>query len=158
MATQTTATVLTGQNQQKTVESLQRNLLDLLNLGLQLKQVHWNLRGPHFRPVHLQLDEIVADARDASDEVAERIATLGEPADGRAATIAENSTLDAVPEGLIRDEDGVSLMCDRLVAVSSRLRAAIDTTDKTDQVTQDLLIGICGKLEKHMWMLRSQLE
>lgn len=158
MATQTTPTVLTGQNQQKTVAALQASLVDLINLSLLLKQAHWNVRGPHFRSVHLHLDEIVEDVRTASDEVAERIVTLGEPADGRVETVSEESTLEAISDGFLRDDDVLALMCDRLVAMIGRLREGIDITDKTDQVTQDLLIGVSQKLEKHMWMLRAQTE
>ena len=51
-------------------ESLQRVLVDLVELALQGKQTHWNLVGPNFRDLHLQLDEIVLAARTFADVVA----------------------------------------------------------------------------------------
>src|SRR5438105_13213207 len=70
----------------KTVaEALQGALVDLVDLSLVAKQIHWNIVGPRFRSVHLQLDEVVASARTHSDTVAERGSALGVPPDGRAA-------------------------------------------------------------------------
>ena len=57
--------------------NLQRLLVDLIALHLQGKQAHWNLIGHNFRDLHLQLDEIVDDAREASDTIAERMRALG---------------------------------------------------------------------------------
>lgn len=37
--------------------ALQATLPDLLDLSLVAKQAHWNLHGPRFRSVHVQLDE-----------------------------------------------------------------------------------------------------
>ncbi|MFE1500266.1 ferritin-like domain-containing protein, partial [Streptomyces albidoflavus] len=54
--------------------ALQATLVDLLDLSLVAKQAHWNLYGPRFRPVHVQLDEVAAIARDHADMVAERAA------------------------------------------------------------------------------------
>ena len=61
-------------------ENLQDVLVDLIELHLQGKQAHWNLVGTNFRDLHLQLDEIVDTAREATDTIAERMrATLGQP-------------------------------------------------------------------------------
>lgn len=64
-------------------DALQSTLVDLVGLSLIGKQAHWNLVGPRFRSIHLQLDEVVTAAREFSDTVAERAAALGLPPDGR---------------------------------------------------------------------------
>ncbi|HEX2297396.1 MAG TPA: ferritin-like domain-containing protein, partial [Pseudonocardiaceae bacterium] len=51
---------------------LQATLVDLIDLSLIAKQAHWNVVGSNFRSAHLQLDELVATARQYVDEVAER--------------------------------------------------------------------------------------
>ncbi len=61
---------------------LQEALTDLIDLSLIAKQAHWNVVGPHFRSLHLQLDDLVADSRQFSDAVAERAAALGISPDG----------------------------------------------------------------------------
>ncbi|POX43673.1 Dps family protein, partial [Streptomyces sp. Ru72] len=83
----------------KTVsEALQGALVDLLDLSLVAKQIHWNIIGPRFRSIHLQLDEVVDTARRHSDTVAERASALGVPPDGRAATVAQSSGIGSVPQ------------------------------------------------------------
>ena len=52
-------------------DTLQGALVDLIDLSLIAKQVHWNVIGPRFRSIHLQLDEVVSTARTASDTVAD---------------------------------------------------------------------------------------
>ena len=136
-------------------KDLQETLVDLIDLSLQGKQAHWNLTGPHFRGLHLQLDEMVDEYRDWYDEVAERSVALGVPADGRAATVARDSSLDPAPAGWIPDRDVIGMFTDRLAGVAERMRNRFDRLE-TDLVTQDLLIGIVHGLEKQLWMIRAQ--
>jgi starvation-inducible DNA-binding protein len=109
-------------------EALQSTLVDLIGLSLIGKQAHWNIVGPRFRSIHLQLDEVVSTARSFSDTVAERAAALGVAPDGRPETIAAAYTLPGSKSGWIRD----------------------------DPVTQDLLIGITAELEKQRWMFEAE--
>ncbi|OII64554.1 MULTISPECIES: Dps family protein [unclassified Streptomyces] len=137
-------------------EALQGALVDLVDLALASKQVHWNVVGPRFRSIHLQLDDVVATARQHSDTVAERAAALGVNPDGRAATIASGSAIGRVPEGWIKDADVVQIMVDALGAVIGRMRERIGATEEPDPVTQDLLIGLTADLEKHAWMFQAE--
>ncbi|MEV5439056.1 DNA starvation/stationary phase protection protein [Streptomyces sp. NPDC052682] len=141
----------------KTVsEALQGALVDLVDLALVAKQIHWNVVGPRFRSVHLQLDEVVASARTHSDTVAERAAALGVPPDGRAATVAVGSGIGVTPEGWVDDTAAVSALVDALGAVIVRMRERIGATAEADPVTQDILIAVTGDLEKHHWMFQAE--
>ncbi|MEU3983188.1 DNA starvation/stationary phase protection protein [Streptomyces sp. NPDC026672] len=141
----------------KTVtEALQGALVDLVDLALVAKQVHWNVVGPRFRSVHLQLDEVVASARTHSDTVAERASALGVPPDGRAATVASGSGIGTTPSGWIKDTDAVGRLVDALGSVITRMRERVRATEEPDPVTQDLLIGITADFEKHHWMFQAE--
>lgn len=141
----------------KTVsEALQGALVDLVDLALVAKQIHWNVVGPRFRTVHLQLDEVVTLARTHADTVAERSSALGVSPDGRAATVAAQSGIGAVPDGWVKDGDAVGTLVAALGAVITRMRQRIDVTGDPDPVTQDLLIGLTGDLEKHHWMFQAE--
>jgi starvation-inducible DNA-binding protein len=141
----------------KTVgDALQGALVDLLDLSLVGKQVHWNIIGPRFRSIHLQLDEVVTAARAASDNVAERASALGISPDGRAGTVSTSSGLETVTDGWIKDVDAVEIMVAALGSVITRMRERIEATDKPDPVTQDLLIGITAELEKQHWMFQAE--
>jgi starvation-inducible DNA-binding protein len=137
---------------------LQDRLNSLSDLALTLKHVHWNVVGPNFIAVHTMLDPQVDAVRAMVDETAERIATLGgsptgtpgalvaqrgwdDYSLGRASTLQHLAALDLVYAGIIEAH-----------------RAAIDTTEELDLVTQDLLIGQSQQLEQFHWFVRAHLE
>ena len=62
---------------------LQATLVELLDLALTGKQLHWSITGPHFRPLHEQLDELVDSWHEIADTVAEREVTVGCWPDGQ---------------------------------------------------------------------------
>ncbi len=148
--------LLTGDEQAKVVPLLQRNLVDLVDLSLQLKQAHWNVVGPNFRSVHLQLDEILESVRVASDDIAERVVTVGHAADGRSATVSSKSRLEAYPEGFRNVRATISTVADRITTATEGLRASMKVLGELDTVSEDLLIGIAAGMEKHLWMLQAQ--
>ena len=140
-----------------TGKALQATLVDLIDLHLVAKQAHWNVVGRFFRDVHLQLDELVTAARDFADNVAERTAALGVSPDCRARTVADGSGLGSFESGWRQDEQVVEAITANLGEIVRRLRARIDELDKTDLVSQDLLIGIASKFEEAHWMWQAQL-
>jgi starvation-inducible DNA-binding protein len=137
-------------------EALQGALVDLIDLSLIAKQVHWNVIGPRFRSIHLQLDEVVDTARIASDTVAERAAAISVSPDGRAGTVSKTSGIDTVTNGWIKDGEVVDVMVAALDASITRMRERIQVTDEPDPVTQDILIGITADLEKFHWMFQAE--
>ncbi|MBK0865543.1 MAG: DNA starvation/stationary phase protection protein [Saccharopolyspora sp.] len=140
-----------------TGKALQGTLLDMIDLHLVAKQAHWNVVGRSFRTVHLQLDELVSAARGFADDVAERAASLGVPPDGRASTVAEGSGVPTFEKGWRQDRDVIEAVVESLEKIIRRMRGRIDETDKTDLVTQDMLISIAQELEKTHWMWQAQL-
>jgi starvation-inducible DNA-binding protein len=139
----------------KAAELLQGTLVDILDLALQGKQAHWNLVGPHFRELHLQLDEMVDSCHTAGDEIAERMLALGAPADGRAATIAATSRVEAFPGGEVRDSEVVRLVAGRLAAVVEHVREVQSRMGELDVPSEDLLIGLTATLEKQLWTIQA---
>jgi starvation-inducible DNA-binding protein len=135
---------------------LQATLVDLLDLSLIAKQAHWNVVGRHFRSAHLQLDELVDIARTYVDEVAERANAIGVSPNGKARTVVESSGLPDFPDGWLSDGDTVAAIVAILAVLVERMRKRIDETDKTDLVTQDLLLDVSQKLEQAHWMWQAQ--
>jgi starvation-inducible DNA-binding protein len=137
---------------------LQAALVDLIDLSLIAKQAHWSVVGPHFKIVHEHLDELVDLTRRYTDEVAERVTTIGVAPDGRAGTVASTSAIPAAASGWQKDRDVVASITAAIAGVARRLREHIDVTGKTDPVTQDLLIQVAAAIEQALWMWRAQLE
>jgi starvation-inducible DNA-binding protein len=74
----------------------------------------------------------------------------------RAATVASNSAVAGFDAGWIADRDVIRAMFEALDGVARGLRPHIDETEKTDLVTQDLLIELVGVLEEARWMWQAQ--
>ncbi|CBG68406.1 putative ferritin/DPS-type protein [Streptomyces scabiei 87.22] len=137
-------------------DALQESLVDLLGLSLIGKQAHWNVVGPRFRSVHLQLDEVVSAARAFADQVAERAAALGVAPDGRPETVAARFALPGPKDGWLRDTEVVRLLVEALETAIGRLRERIEAVEEADKVTQDLLIAVTYELEKQRWMFEAE--
>ncbi|WP_147916901.1 Dps family protein [Ruania zhangjianzhongii] len=133
---------------------LQATLVDLIDLSLQGKQAHWNISGPHFRSLHLQLDEVIADLRTWSDDVAERMAAIGSPPDGRADVVANSSEVDRLDGGVLATDKVLRQFEDRLQAASDRIKATLADLE-ADLLSQDILIEVSTGLDKHAWMFRA---
>ncbi|MGW7517644.1 Dps family protein [Streptomyces sp. NPDC054796] len=136
--------------------ALQGALVDLVDLSLVAKQIHWNVVGPRFRSIHLQLDEVVDTARGYSDTVAERASAVGISPDGRAASVASGSVIDKVKDGWQQDTDAVQAMVSALSAVIGKARVRMKSVGEVDPVTEDIFISMIGELEKHHWMFQAE--
>jgi starvation-inducible DNA-binding protein len=147
---------LSAGDKEITGNALQATLVDLLDLSLIAKQAHWNVVGANFRSAHLQLDELVDTARQYVDAVAERANAIGISPNGKARTVVESSGLPDFPDNWLSVEATVEAIVAILAALIERVRARIDETDKSDLVTQDLLIEITKALEEAHWMWQAQ--
>ncbi|MEV1174461.1 DNA starvation/stationary phase protection protein [Nonomuraea sp. NPDC049784] len=146
---------LSGEAKNTVAEALQGALVDLIDLSLVAKQEHWNLIGPHFRSIHLQLDELTELARRHMDTIAERAVAIGANPDGRSATVARATKLQQPESGWLEDGKVVATITDLLDGVSRRMHERVRVTDEPDPVTQDLLIAVAQDIDKQHWMFQA---
>jgi starvation-inducible DNA-binding protein len=154
----TTVPSVSTQTSTQVVSLMQERLAALLDLQLTLKHIHWNVVGMNFIAIHQMLDPQVDAVRAMSDEVAERIATMGgEPlgtpgaivrerswADyelNRAPTVRHLTALDDVYSGVIADHRGVA-----------------EALGDLDPVSEDVFIGHLRQLELFQWFVRAHLK
>lgn len=135
---------------------LEAILVTLIDLSLLGKQAHWNIVGPNFRALHLQLDELIDAWRLAADEVAERAVALGYQPDGQVRTVADRTILQPLPDGQILDQDVVAAFTRLLTDAIGDIRNRMDKLEDVDTVTADILHGIVQGLEENLWMIRVQ--
>jgi starvation-inducible DNA-binding protein len=148
-----------SEKQGREVAELLQKLLSTYNdLHLTLKHVHWNVVGPNFIGVHEMIDPQVDLVRGYADDVAERIAALGLSPKGTPGAILADRTWDDYSVG--RDTVQAHLAALDLVytGVVEDARKAIHVLDDLDLVSQDLVIGQVGELEKFQWFVRAHLE
>ncbi len=144
--------------------ALRRRMADLLNLrladaidlGLQAKQAHWNVRGPNFAALHKLFDEVAERVEEVVDELAERCVQLGGVADGRIDTIAHRSELAPYPLSITSGADHVQHMATALATFAKSCRAAIEAAaDAGDQATADLFTEAVRGADKLLWMVEA---
>jgi starvation-inducible DNA-binding protein len=143
---------------ERLAEVLQSRLDSLIDLGLTLKHVHWNVVGPGFIGVHQMLDDHVDGVRLASDAVAERIAALGGIPNGLAGGLVDRRTWDDYPVGRATVQAHLGALDMAYDGVIGGHRDAITETEALDVVTNDLLIGQAATLEQYQWLVRAHLE
>jgi starvation-inducible DNA-binding protein len=146
-----------GAHQLKDVgNTLQAMLVELIDLALLGKQLHWNVTGPLFRPLHEQLDELVDSWRELSDVVAERAVALGYAPDGQAPAVAAVTELKPIARGALEDHVVIRELSERMNDVADRARERMDRLGEIDAASQDVVIEVVRALEKQLWMIRVQ--
>lgn len=142
---------------QEVGRELQATLVELVDLSLLGKQLHWNIFGRPFKPLHEHLDELVDSWRELSDTVAERGVALGLAPDGQSAAVSAGSGIDPVASGALDTDSALHELVPRLADVTERIRARMDRLGELDLASQDVLIEVVRELEKQLWMLRVSL-
>jgi starvation-inducible DNA-binding protein len=143
---------------QKVVDVLQQRLVALVDLQLTLKHVHWNVTGPNFIAVHEMLDPQTELVRGATDEMAERIATLGGTPNGLPGNLVATRTWQDYGIGTAEAQEHLEQLVSVFDGVIEDHRNAREAIADLDPVTEDLLIAQLGQLEQAQWFVRAHLE
>ena len=77
-----------AKTRKKVVELLNARLVDAIDLSMQAKQAHWNVKGPNFIALHELFDKVAEHAEGHVDALAERITALGGTAVGTVRAVA----------------------------------------------------------------------
>src|SRR5258705_11654845 len=105
---------LGAQAREEVGRELEVTLIDLVDLSLWGKQLHWTVVGPLFQVVHERLDELVDSWRELSDTVAERSVAIGHWPDGQAQAGAPGKNYRRAEGGPVEDQTGFRLPAGRL--------------------------------------------
>ncbi|MGZ8562908.1 MAG: DNA starvation/stationary phase protection protein Dps [Candidatus Limnocylindria bacterium] len=138
---------------------LNQHLADAFDLLSQVKQAHWNVKGPDFWQLHKLFDEVAEQAEDWVDEFAERVTALGGYATGTARMAVAASRLPEFPTDITDSMDYVRAVAARLSTFTNSARKAIDQTDKLgDADTADLFTEISRCADKYLYFLEAHLQ
>jgi starvation-inducible DNA-binding protein len=156
-ATEAHLPALDHHHREEVGRELQATLVELIDLSLLGKQLHWNIFGRPFKPLHEHLDELVDSWRELSDTVAERAVALGYSPDGQAGAVSQGSGIAPIDAGALDTDTATRELVERLADVTERIRGRMDRLGEIDLASQDVLIEVVRELEKQLWMLRSSL-
>ena len=142
-----------------TVDLLNARLADAVDLSSQMKQAHWNVKGPAFIALHELFDTIHDAVQVHVDDMAERITALGGTARGTAAVAASASTLPEYPLGIHAGRDHVEAVSGALAAFGKGVRAAIaEAGEAGDADTEDLFVGVSRDIDKNLWLVEAHAQ
>ncbi|MBP2000709.1 starvation-inducible DNA-binding protein [Paenibacillus shirakamiensis] len=144
--------------QQATLEQhLNLQVANWTLLYTKLHHIHWYLSGPHFFTLHVKFEELFTEAGTYLDEIAERLLSIG----GRPiATLKETLSTATIQEAKGTQEPNawVAETIRDFAQLVTELKEARQVAEEAqDGVTEDLLLSIQSKLDKHIWMLQSYL-
>ena len=138
---------------------INQRLADVIDLQMQLKQAHWNVKGPHFIGLHELFDKISEEVESYVDTIAERIVQLGGVAEGTVRVAAARSRLEEYPLVIADGSAHVEAVAKALSTFGREARMTIDETDKLgDADTADLFTEISRGIDKWLWFVEAHTQ
>ena len=140
----------------QSVELLNKHLASSIDLYGQLKQAHWNVRGPSFIAVHELFDKVATEVDGYSDMIAERAGGLGGVAEGTIQLATERSFLVPYPLRIADVNEHIFAVAATLAAFGQSAREAIgQATGFGDADTADMFTEISRGVDHQLWFVES---
>lgn len=140
-------------------EILNQTLADTLDLKMQFKQAHWNVKGMNFYQLYQLFEEIAAQLEIYIDLLAERTTALGLVALGTVRNSAQKSIIPEYSRKVADGQDHLIELAERLAIYARSVRTAIaQTADLGDRDTSDIYTEISRTVDKYLWFLESHLQ
>ena len=141
------------------VDLLNQQLADALDLSLQAKQAHWNVKGPNFIALHELFDEVVEELFEHADDLAERAVELGGTAFGTVRIAAMTSRLEEYRLDIGSGREHVIALSAAIASFGASARAGIDAANALgDADTTDLFTAISRGVDKLLWKVEAHTQ
>ncbi|MDH3624771.1 MAG: DNA starvation/stationary phase protection protein Dps [Myxococcales bacterium] len=141
------------------IDLLNANLANAIDLSLQSKQAHWNVKGPDFIQLHELFDQVYAEATAWVDLIAERAVILGGVAEGPLKSVTQRTQLPAYGLDLSSGKEHVDALSRALSVFGKSIRAAIEASEKHgDADTADLFTEVSRGADKMLWFVEAHLQ
>jgi len=138
---------------------LNQRLADIVDLRAQIKQAHWNVKGPHFIGLHKLFDEIAEAVEEYVDMIAERAVQLGGIAEGTVRVAASRSRLEEYPLDIADGSAHVEAVARALSNFGREARVTIDESGALDDAdTADLFTEVSRGIDKWLWFVEAHSQ
>src|SRR5213080_5120627 len=111
---------------------MNQQLASAVDLQTQMKQAHWNVKGPHFIGLHELFDQIDEAVEGYVDLIAERIVQLGGIAEGTVRVAAQRSHLEEYPLDIAEGHAHVEAVSKALSTFGHEARKMINEADELE--------------------------
>lgn len=150
---------LSEKTRNQCITVLQQRLADAIDVMLQCKQAHWNIKGLNFYSLHLLFDQVHGEIEEGVDLIAERIGQLGGIAEGVTQAVLNRSKMPSYPVQAMTGIEHVSALSNTLSAYAETVRKAIEECDRiNDQTSADIFTEISRAVDKSLWMVEAHLQ
>lgn len=140
----------------RSVELLNRHLAASIDLQAQVKQAHWNVRGPTFIAVHELFDKLAEEVENYADSIAERAGALGGPAHGTMQVAVKQSFLVPYTLTIAGEKEHLFAISSALAAFGDSARNAIgEATQYGDADTADIFTEVSRGIDAQLWRVES---
>ena len=138
---------------------MNQRLADAVDLQLQMKQAHWNVKGPSFIGLHELFDKVDEAVESYVDMIAERIVQLGGIAEGTVRVAATRSRLDEYPLSIADGLAHVEAVARALSTFGREARNTINEADELDDAdTADIFTEISRGIDKWLWFVEAHSQ
>lgn len=134
-------------------------LSDLTLGNTYLHNLHWNLKGIHFKQAHEYIEDLYTEGFEYIDDVAELQKQLGETPLSSVKDYIENSTLKELDKTDFTDHEAIELALkyvEHMDKLAREVRAEADEQDNF--LVTNLMEDHITDYAKHKWFLSSMLK
>ncbi|MDB6066270.1 MAG: hypothetical protein JWR26_2478 [Pedosphaera sp.] len=138
---------------------MNQRLADAVDLQMQMKQAHWNVKGPSFIGLHELFDKVDEAVESYVDMIAERIVQLGGIAEGTVRVAAARTRLAEYPLNIADGMAHVEAVARALSTFGHEARNTIMQADELDDAdTGDLFTEISRGIDKWLWFVEAHSQ
>jgi starvation-inducible DNA-binding protein len=146
-------------DREELISLINQRLADAIDLKCQIKQAHWNVKGPHFIGLHELFDDIAEDVEKYVDMIAERAVQLGGIALGTVRVAAERSVLGEYPLDIADGSAHVEALARALSNFGREARMTIEEANALDDAgTADMFTEISRAIDKWLWFVEAHTQ
>ncbi len=140
------------------LELMQKVLSDIAVINVKLHNVHWNVVGPQFVPIHEYTEKLYDGFFKDYDELAERIKQLGGFPLASMEEYLKKTSVKELPSKQITDQEALHIVFEDLDTLRSQYAALREAADADgDYITVSLAEAEVAELDKELWFIRSTL-
>ena len=126
--------------------------------NMNVKGMHWNIKGHAFFVLHVKLEEIYEDLSNKIDEVAERILSIGFTPKHSYTTYRDLAEIRELTDVSDAKSCMQALLNGYEIILKHERIILAEAQEKHDEGTVAMLSGYLPAQEKTVWMLKSWLD
>ncbi len=141
------------------IEKMNQLVADLAVLNVMFHNMHWNIIGSDFMPIHKMTEEAYDDFFAKYDEVAERMKMLGEFPAGSLSKYLKLTKVSELEDQEWTATEVLNVMLDAYKYLKDEFTLLRDLALKEeDFVTAVLAEDYIGEFDKQIWFITSMLK